>query len=188
LWSIELKNGSFCAIPFKPQKHGALTMLLAAQIKEDGHTSSAGDRIEKRRHERIQIMRAEDAILTENGFTKWVQIMDVSKGGLAFCYVATSRLMNGSFELEILSDRDGLCLENLKIEVVSDLQIGHELFLGFIPIRRCGAKFMELTTYQTHELESFLKNSGLNDYSQRALPSLFDEGAFAEGWCGNALQ
>ena len=163
-------------------------MVLAAQIKEDGHTGSAGDRIEKRRHERIQIMRAADAVLSENGFTKWVQIMDVSKGGLAFCYVATSRLMNGSFELEILSDHAGCCLENLGIEVVSDLQIGHELFLGYIPIRRCGAKFIELTTYQTHQMESFLKNSGPNDYSQRALPSLFDESAFAEGWCGHALQ
>jgi len=163
-------------------------MLLAAQTKEDGHTVSAEDRIEKREHERIQVLGAADAVLTGHGFTKWVQIMDVSKGGLAFCYVATSRLMNGSFELEILSDRVGLCLENLKIEVVSDLQVGHELFLGFIPIRRCGAKFMELTTYQTHQLESFLKNSGLNDHSQRALPSLSDEGGFPEGWCGNALQ
>ena len=157
-------------------------MILATEAGEHRHIIDATNRIERRKHRRIEVIGAADGILAGPRYTKWVQILDISRGGLSFCYAATHKLMNGSFEVDILSDQPGLELDKLKIEVVSDVQIGRELFLGFIPIRRCGAKFTDLTAVQIHQLAGFLEKFDLSDTSQDILPMFPEAGRQVGGW------
>ena len=151
-------------------------MILATEADERRQMIKAVDRIERRKHARIEVIGAADGILAGPRHTKWVQIIDISRGGLSFCYAATHRLGKGLFEVDILSDHPGLGLDKFRIEVVSDVQIGRELFLGFIPIRRCGAEFKELTPEQTHQLTCFLKNRDVSDTSQNILPIFAEAG------------
>jgi hypothetical protein len=138
-------------------------MLLASESTQDGPIVAVAGPDERRISGRLSVLGSADAVLVATDFSKWVQIVDISKGGLAFCYVATKKLLKGTFELDILSENIGLSLEKLKVQIVSDIPIGKELFLGFIPIRRCGAKFTDLTVDQIRELEYFMgaNSSGL---------------------------
>ena len=151
-------------------------MLMATESTEDGHIVGVAGPDERRISGRLSVLGSADAVLVAPDFSKWVQIVDISKGGLAFCYVATKKLLNGSFELDILSENIGLSLENLRVKIVSDIPIGKELFLGFIPIRRCGAKFTDLTVDQIRELEYFMRANGSGLPEQNSLTMFSGEG------------
>jgi hypothetical protein len=76
----------------------------------------------------------------------------------------------------MLSENIGLSLEKLKVQILSDVPIGKELFLGFIPIRRCGAKFTDLTVDQIRELEYFMRANGSGLHGQNSLTTFPGEG------------
>ena len=114
--------------------------------------------VERRQHKRIQIKSQADAVLLGPTFTKGVQIIDISKGGLAFRYVHGQKPSNGLFELDILWDHIDLNLIKLKVKTISDYQIPNEFLLDVIPLRRCGAQFAELTKDQISQLENFIEN------------------------------
>jgi hypothetical protein len=157
-------------------------MLTATLPGQDGHPLSMANQVERRQDERIQVLGTTDGVLVGSHLSKWVQLMDISKGGLSFCYVATQRLKGGLFELDILSEQVGLSLDRLGIEVVSDMQVGKELFLGFIPIRRCGAQFTELSTQQSRQLGHFIHNIGSVKSQQNIMSMFSDTGATVRGW------
>ena len=150
-------------------------MILSTELNDGPRIIDVSDRIERRNCKRIQVLGATDGVLIGSHLNKWVQIVNISKGGLAFCYVASQGLLKGSFELDILSDHIGLSLEKLIIEVTSDIQIGRELFLGFIPVRRCGARFTDLTVDQIRELDYFMGESGLCTTKPNIGPVFYDE-------------
>ncbi len=114
--------------------------------------------VERRQHKRIQIKSQADAVLLGPTFTKGVQIIDISKGGLAFRYVHGQKPSNGLFEIDILWDHIDLNLIKLKVRTISDYQIPNEFLLDVIPLRRCGAQFAELTKDQISQLENFIEN------------------------------
>lgn len=119
--------------------------------------------VERRQHKRIQIKSQADAVLLGPTFTKGVQIIDISKGGLAFRYVHGQKPSNGLFELDILWDHIDLNLIKLKVKTISDYQIPDEFLLDVIPLRRCGAQFAELTKDQISQLENFIENDSTGE-------------------------
>ena len=119
--------------------------------------------VERRQHKRIQIKSQADAVLFGPTFTKGVQIIDISKGGLAFRYVHGQKPSNGLFELDILWDHIDLNLIKLKVKTISDYQIPNEFLLDVIPLRRCGAQFAELTKDQISQLENFIENDSTGE-------------------------
>ena len=119
--------------------------------------------VERRQHKRIQIKSQADAVLLGPTFTKGVQIIDISKGGLAFRYVHGQKPSNGLFELDILWDHIDLNLIKLKVKTISDYQIPNEFLLDVIPLRRCGAQFAELTKDQISQLENFIENGSTGE-------------------------
>ena len=114
--------------------------------------------VERRQHKRIQIKSQADAVLFGPTFTKGVQIIDISKGGLAFRYVHGQKPSNGLFELDILWDHIDFNLIKLKLRTISDYHIPNGFLLGVIPVRRCSAQFVELTKDQVFQLEDFIEN------------------------------
>ncbi len=119
--------------------------------------------VERRQHKRIQIKSQADAVLFGPTFTKGVQIIDISKGGLAFRYVHGQKPSNGLFEIDILWDHIDLNLIKLKVKTISDYQIPNEFLLDVIPLRRCGAQFAELTKDQISQLENFIENGSTGE-------------------------
>ena len=119
--------------------------------------------VERRQHKRIQIKSQADAVLLGPTFTKGVQIIDISKGGLAFRYVHGQKPSNGLFEIDILWDHIDLNLIKLKVKTISDYQIPDEFLLDVIPLRRCGAQFTELMKDQISRLENFIENDSTGE-------------------------
>jgi hypothetical protein len=113
---------------------------------------------ERRQHKRVHIEGRADAVLFGSTSPKGIQIVDISKGGLAFRYVNGQRPSSGMFEIDILWDHIDFNLIKLKLRTISDYQIPNGFLLGVIPVRRCGAQFVELTKDQVSQLEDFIEN------------------------------
>jgi hypothetical protein len=96
-------------------------------------------------------------------FAKGIQIIDLSRSGVAFRYVAGCEQMTGPLELDILWNHVGVFILKLRIRIVSDFHIPNEYLLGVIPIRRCSAEFVDLTEEQKSQLSHFIENACMGD-------------------------
>ena len=119
--------------------------------------------IERRKHRRFPTEDRGDAMLFGSDFAKGIQIIDLSRGGVAFRYVAGCEQMSGPMELDILWNHVGVFILKLEIRIVSDSHIPNEYLLGVIPIRRCSAEFVDLTEDQKSQLNHFIEKAGMDD-------------------------
>jgi hypothetical protein len=127
-------------------------------VKGDAYMTDSTIPAERRQDKRIQIEGRADAVLFGPTSTKGIQVVDISKGGLAFRYVNGQKPSSGMFEIDILWDHIDFNLIKLRLRTVSDYQIPNGFLLGVIPVRRCGAQFVELTKDQVFQLEDFVEN------------------------------
>lgn len=88
------------------------------------------------------------------------EVIDISKGGLAFRYLSVGRRPKGTFAIDILSTENGVRLENLAVKIVSDAEMATEIPFSFLSVRRLGAQFEGLTGPQTVELDEFIRKHG----------------------------
>jgi hypothetical protein len=125
------------------------------QKKREGMKSK--ERIERRKHKRFQ---AEEGafVVVRPQFTKLGQIIDISRGGLAFRYTLTGGEMSGSVELDIFLTGDGFYLERVPFKTVSDLKMPKKLSPRSLPMRRCGVQFGDLTHFHISQLAHFIEN------------------------------
>ena len=114
--------------------------------------------IERRDHMRFRTQ--EDAFATLRGrhISKLGQIIDISKGGLAFRYIDTGGPPNGSHELDIFLAENGFHLEKVACKTISDSEAEREHPFSTIKMRRRGVQFRALKKYQTSQLEYFIWN------------------------------
>ena len=110
--------------------------------------------VERRKHKRFQVENGAFAVLTPH-FYNWGQIIDISRGGLAFRYTGKELPPNISCDLGISLANIGFYLGKLPFRAISDFEIGNEVAYSFTTIRRCGVEFGELTLNQVSELEYF---------------------------------
>jgi hypothetical protein len=75
------------------------------------------------------------------------EIIDVSKGGLAFHYIDIGDRPKGSLELDIFLKQVGFRLEKLPAKTVFDVEIPRSLHQGITTIRRHGVQ-----VWETHEM------------------------------------
>lgn len=119
--------------------------------------NTATQDVERRKFERVPVKGRTDAVLFGPDFTKGVQVVDISKGGLSFRYVNGQKSLNGPLEMDILWDHLDVFILKLKMKTVSDVQVANEFLLGVIPIRRCGVEFVDLTPDQVSQLEELVE-------------------------------
>jgi hypothetical protein len=118
---------------------------------------------ERRKNRRFPIEDRGDAMLFGPEFAKGIQIIDLSRSGVAFRYVAGYEQMTGPLELDILWNHVGIFILKLRVRIVSDFHIPNEYLLGVIPIRRCSAEFVDLTDEQKSQLNHFIENASMSD-------------------------
>jgi hypothetical protein len=117
--------------------------------------------IEGRQHRRFTVQNGGFAALC-NEFTALGQIIDISRGGISFRYVASEARTCGSAELRILMTDGSFCFERVPFKTIWDSAMPHEFSFGTITLRHCGGQFGDLTHSQKVDLEYFLRFYTLN--------------------------
>jgi c-di-GMP-binding flagellar brake protein YcgR len=83
------------------------------------------------------------------------EVIDISRGGIAFRYMDGASDPNPLKKLNIFSSTHSLFLNDYSFESVSDVQIeGHPS--SAIRMRRHGGKFVSLTPQQQEQLDNFI--------------------------------
>jgi hypothetical protein len=86
------------------------------------------------------------------------EIIDISKGGLAFRYIDIGDRPKGSFELDIFLKETGFRLEKVPAKTISDLETKKYFPYSTTKTRRQGVQFGKLRRQQISKLDDFIKN------------------------------
>ncbi len=86
------------------------------------------------------------------------QLVDISKGGGAFLYVANGERINGRFNIDLFSGTDAINLRNMPFKTISDFSQNNEPPIAYGKVRRCGGQFDNLTQTQKSQLDYFIKS------------------------------
>lgn len=86
------------------------------------------------------------------------EIIDISKGGLAFRYIDIGDRPQGSFELDIFLKETNFRLEKVPAKTISDFRTTRYFPFSSTKTRRQGVQFGELTQKQISQLEHFIRN------------------------------
>ena len=115
------------------------------------------ENIDRRKYTRF---RAKDGALIElrSYRGKLGEIIDISKGGLAFRYIDIGDRPKGSFELDIFLKETGFRLEKVPAKTITDLKTTKYFPYSSTKTRRQGVQFGALTRNQLSKLEDFIKN------------------------------
>lgn len=114
--------------------------------------------VERRKNERFRPRDGAFAVLRPRWphSTKLGEIINVSRGGLAFRYVSGKDLSNESMELDICLPDEGFYMGKVPFDTISDLQETNKSPFSSGPHSRCGVQFGELTLNQVSQLEHFI--------------------------------
>lgn len=123
--------------------------------------------IEKRKHRRFEAKDGSFVVVWPD-FSKQGQIIDISKGGLAFQYIADEEETKGEgAELDILLQDISFYLERVPFKTAYDIEIQNQSTYVPLKMRRMGVEFGELTPNQTALLDYFIKNYTVNENQPR---------------------
>ncbi len=111
--------------------------------------------VERRRHKRFLAVDGAYAAVRPQ-YDKIGQIIDISRGGLAFSYMVSDSQEQESSELDIFLIGDDFHLDKVPFKMVSDQEIPERLCPGSLKMRRCAVQFGELTQRQIFQLEDFI--------------------------------
>jgi hypothetical protein len=116
---------------------------------------------ERRKHRRFQVNNGAFAVLGRvfwpHSTQKLGQITDIGMGGLAFSYMASEELSDGSVQLNIFLAENRFHLREIPFETIWDVETKKEPFSS-ITMRQSGVRFGELTPNQISELKYFIRN------------------------------
>ena len=107
---------------------------------------------ERRTHKRFPAKERALIYIMSDSYGMLYHIIEISNGGLSFRYLGEDVLINGSSELSIVIE-DNYYMTEIPVKTVSDTQLVN----GYIPLRRRGVRFGELSPMQKSQLNDFIK-------------------------------
>jgi len=113
--------------------------------------------IERRRDDRFKVVQGTIAIHRDD-HSKLGQIIDISRGGLAFWYNDGRDLTREFAELAISLAAEGFYLDKMPCTVISCVAASRTSPLNRVNMKRVGVQLGELTRKQTDQLEIFIRN------------------------------
>lgn len=118
-------------------------------------------RVERRRHKRFSARDGSIAALKKGkAGSKCGIITDISRGGLAFRYLAyihdQDKELVEQLEVDILYEVNHLFLLNMPCRIIQDNYIPPEYSFSLGLMRKCRIQFGELASYQIPPLEYFI--------------------------------
>ncbi|MBW1903566.1 MAG: PAS domain S-box protein [Deltaproteobacteria bacterium] len=133
----------------------------AILVIEDNESEKLRELIDRRRDNRFEVVRGAVAI-HKNDHSKQGQIIDISKGGLAFCYDESEDLTKEFAEFAISFAAGDFYLDKIPCKVISYCSASDIIPLNHENMRRVGVQLGELTQKQTDQLEYFIRNHTAN--------------------------
>ena len=97
------------------------------------------------------------AILRTDEDEELGQIVNVSLGGLAFQYFVGNRRLQKSEKLDILLADNGIHVDDIPFQVISDYEMSNEVPFSSITKREQRIRFDSLTDGQLSSLRDFIK-------------------------------
>lgn len=149
----------------------------ANQSRRQVYTTNNGKVvIERRKHKRFWAQGGTFAVIRPH-FYKRGQIVDVCKGGLAFCYTTSVEEPFEPFDLDLSLDifspeyhtsgaNISFSLGGLPIKIISDVEIA-KISFGSIAQRRCGVQFDKLTLDHKSEIDIFIQKYNIGGIEGR---------------------
>lgn len=121
--------------------------------------------VERRKQGRFKVKQGAFAALGHL-FSPVGQIVDISRGGLSFRYVAGKDQSIGSSILTILLSDAGFHFYILPFKPLWDLAIPNEFSSGSVSMRQCGGQFGDLRGDQKLDLDYFIQNYTTDEVKQ----------------------
>ena len=112
-------------------------------------------RVEKRKHTRFKDQKNINIAL-ENDFTTVGQMINISKGGLAFSYIGKEEQITGWHKIYIFLNRKRFYLKELPFKAIWDFYIDTKVPFSTLLMKQCGGQFGELTNEQFSQLDYFI--------------------------------
>ena len=118
--------------------------------------------MERRKLNRLRLGEHSFALIV-NGVRTLGEILDISKGGMAFKYIVEEsgfRPISGTVMLQIFDREKNIRLNDLSFKVTSDTLIEKPRFLSGVLIRRLGGNYKAPTPDQREQIEKFISTVG----------------------------
>jgi hypothetical protein len=119
---------------------------------------------ERRKHERFKVKNGAIAIIrplnTPVTIQKYCQIINISKGGLAYRYIIKNGESNEPFKLDVLFIQDSICsvyLKDISSKTVWISHIDSKTSFSRATIKKRGVQFGEMMPNQISQLDHYLK-------------------------------
>ncbi len=130
---------------------------------------------ERRRFKRRNPLDGSVAALNDDDYHLVGLIHDISEGGLAFRYIASSETPKKSSLLTIVLTSENFFLEQMPVTVLRDDLFSDEPALSFSLMRKCSVRFGDLSAQQQGDLHLFIEK-----YTRS--PALQKEGVTDDPW------
>ena len=112
--------------------------------------------MEGRKHKRFGVQNGVYVNLKDI-YYKIGRVINISKGGFAFLYIANGEKINGRFNVDLFSGIHAFYLRNISFKTLSNFSQNNEPPFIHGKIRRCGSQFDNLTQSQKIQLDNFIK-------------------------------
>lgn len=111
------------------------------------------DQNDRRKNKRYEIRGIAFAVLKSDSEEELGQIINISRGGLAFQYFVGSRRIEKAKQLDIMLTKKGVYINKINVRTVADFEIANELPFSTIAKRQQSVCFDLLTEEQQNQLE-----------------------------------
>ncbi|MGD2151011.1 MAG: PilZ domain-containing protein [Desulfobacterales bacterium] len=119
---------------------------------------------ERRKHERFKVKNGAIAMIRPLNAPvttqKYCQIINISKGGLAYRYIIRNGESNEPFKLDVLFIQDSICsvyLKDVSSKTVWVSHIDSKTSFNRVTIKKRGVQFGEMMSNQMSQLDRYLK-------------------------------
>ncbi len=117
---------------------------------------------ERRKHKRYQARPDAYAVFSEKA-RHAARIIDISKGGLSFCYANGEPWLEEAAELDIFLGDDEFSLNRIPFETVADYMLPIASSTGHTMVSQRCVRFGKLTPKQIYQLSYFIEASNKAD-------------------------
>lgn len=112
---------------------------------------------ERRKHRRFKVQDGNFAALSPE-FYILGQILDISRSGLAFRYVASTARSHECSKLKILKTDGSFACDRIPFKTIWDCSMPQSFSLDSLTLRHCGAQFGKLGDDQKFDIKYFIEN------------------------------
>ena len=111
---------------------------------------------ERRKHQRYNAPENSFAVLLSDNLIG--PIDNLSLGGVSFTCIACSKQRYGKNTLEMFSKDRNFYLREIPFKVVSEVDLENQMPLISVQMKQISGEFIELSEYQSSQLEFFIQN------------------------------